>query len=121
VLGALGALGATFGACPTEYAGATEGGRGPALIEGNDRLIGDHCDFVLSDLLGVLTAGPAANPRPPEAPDVLLSYRSLRDPGDRIAVTPTNRDYLGAITAIGRDAAAVERVVTAARESWSVA
>jgi hypothetical protein len=49
VLGVLGALGATFGACHTEYA---HGERGPALIEVNDRLIGDHCDFVLSDLLG---------------------------------------------------------------------
>jgi biotin carboxylase len=50
VLGALGALGVTFGACHTEYA---DGGQGAALIEVNDRLIGDHCDFVLSDLLGV--------------------------------------------------------------------
>jgi biotin carboxylase len=50
VLGALGALGVTFGACHTEY---VEGSRGPAVIEVNDRLIGDHCDFVLSDLLGV--------------------------------------------------------------------
>jgi biotin carboxylase len=50
VLGALGALGVSFGACHTEY---VDGSRGPALIEVNDRLIGDHCDFVLSDLLGV--------------------------------------------------------------------
>jgi biotin carboxylase len=49
VLGALSALDATFGACHTEY---VDGNRGPALIEVNDRLIGDHCDFVLSDLLG---------------------------------------------------------------------
>jgi biotin carboxylase len=50
VLGALGSLGATFGACHTEY---VDGGQGAALIEVNDRLIGDHGDFVLSDLLGV--------------------------------------------------------------------
>ena len=50
VLGVLGALGVSFGACHTEY---VDGSRGPALIEVNDRLIGDHCDFVLSDLLGV--------------------------------------------------------------------
>jgi hypothetical protein len=50
VLGALGALGAGFGACHTEY---VDGARGPVLVEVNDRLIGDHCDFVLSDLLGV--------------------------------------------------------------------
>src|SRR5262249_4820599 len=49
VLGALSALGVTFGAGHTEY---VDGGRGPALVEVNDRLIGDDCDFVLSDLLG---------------------------------------------------------------------
>jgi hypothetical protein len=50
VLGALSTLGVAFGACHTEY---VHGSRGSALIEVNDRLIGDHCDFVLSDLLGV--------------------------------------------------------------------
>jgi biotin carboxylase len=50
VLGVLGALGVSFGACHTEY---VDGGQGPAVIEVNDRLIGDHCDFVLCDLLGV--------------------------------------------------------------------
>jgi hypothetical protein len=50
VLGALGALGSGFGACHTEY---VDGAQGPVLVEVNDRLIGDHCDFVLSDLLGV--------------------------------------------------------------------
>ena len=39
-------------------------GRRPALIEVNDRLIGDHCDFVLSDLLGIdLFECPAGVPR----------------------------------------------------------
>jgi len=47
---ALAALGATFGACHTEY--VLDPGRPPTLIEVNDRLIGDHCDFLLSDLLG---------------------------------------------------------------------
>jgi hypothetical protein len=50
VLGALSALGAGFGACHTEYVDSPQG---PVLVEVNDRLIGDHCDFVLSDLLGV--------------------------------------------------------------------
>jgi hypothetical protein len=49
VLAALDALGGSFGPCHTEY---VAGDRGPALIEVNDRLIGDTCDFVLGDLLG---------------------------------------------------------------------
>jgi hypothetical protein len=160
VLGALGALGGTFGACHTEY---VDGDRGPVLIEVNDRLIGDHCDFVLSDLLGVdlfelvlrvhlgeplpaepprpwggtghavidyvvadrpgvLHAVPPAGPRPAGEPDVRLSYRPLREAGDRIVITHTNRDYLGVISAIGPDAGAVERTVAAARADggWAV-
>jgi biotin carboxylase len=160
VLGALGALGGTFGACHTEY---VDGGQGQALIEVNDRLIGDHCDFVLSDLLGVdlfdlvlrvhlgeslpaqpprpwggtghavidyvvadrsgtLTAVPPAGPRATGAPGVLLSVRPLREAGDHIVITHTNRDYLGVISAIGTDATAVERAVAAARagETWLV-
>ncbi|MGH3293585.1 MAG: ATP-grasp domain-containing protein [Trebonia sp.] len=160
VLGALGSLGVTFGACHTEY---VDGGRGTALIEVNDRLIGDHCDFVLSDLLGVdlfdlvlrvhlgeslpaepprpwggtghavmdyvvadrsgtLTAVPPAGARP-TPPDVLLSFRPLRAPGDHIVITHTNRDYLGVISAIGTDATAVEAAVAAARsaERWPIA
>jgi hypothetical protein len=160
VLGALGTLGGTFGACHTEY---VDGSRGAALIEVNDRLIGDHCDFVLSDLLGVdlfelvlrvhlgeslpaeppppwggaghavidyvvadrpgvLSAVPSAGPRATGERDVLLSCRPLREAGDRVVITHTNRDYLGVISAIGTDAAAVEHAVAAARaeESWLV-
>jgi biotin carboxylase len=154
VTGALAALGATFGACHTEY---VVGPEGPALIEVNDRVIGDHCDFVLSDVLGIdlfelvlrrylgepLPPGPPPRPRPDRAhavvdyvvadrqgvlsgvpsagpvpttePGVMLSYRPLRDNGDRVTVTGTNRDYLGVITAIGADPAAVERSVAALR------
>ncbi|WP_245691019.1 ATP-grasp domain-containing protein [Sinosporangium album] len=50
VLGALRALGVGFGACHTEYV-VTESG--PRIIEINYRLIGDDCDFLLADLLGV--------------------------------------------------------------------
>ncbi|MER7501857.1 siderophore biosynthesis protein [Nonomuraea pusilla] len=50
VLGALRALGAGFGACHTEYV-VTD--RGPRIVEVNYRVIGDHCDFLLADLLGV--------------------------------------------------------------------
>ena len=164
VLSALAALGTPFGPSHAEYvqaedAHATE----PQLIEVNDRLIGDHCDFVLSDLLdtdlfelvlrvhlgerlpaepprpwggrghavidyvvadqpGLLRPVPSAGPRPTAETDVRLSYRSLRTAGDHIEVTRTNRDYLGVITAVGGDAAAVERAVAAAREaeSWTV-
>jgi biotin carboxylase len=48
VLAALADLGAGFGPCHTEYVP----GDATRLIEVNDRLIGDHCDFLLSDLLG---------------------------------------------------------------------
>ncbi|GAB2471286.1 carboxylate--amine ligase [Streptosporangium sandarakinum] len=50
VLRALAALGVGFGACHTEYAMTPAG---PRIIEVNYRVIGDHCDFLLADLLGV--------------------------------------------------------------------
>ncbi|MFF0306603.1 siderophore biosynthesis protein [Streptosporangium sp. NPDC004379] len=50
VLRALAALGAGFGACHTEYAMTPAG---PRIVEVNYRVIGDHCDFLLADLLGV--------------------------------------------------------------------
>lgn len=162
VLPALAELGATFGACHTEYVLDAE--HGPRLIEVNDRMIGDHCDFVLSDLLGldlfelvlrvhlgeslppgppeprsgrghavvdyvvadlsgVLTLAPSAGPQPGTEPGVMLTYRPLRDVGDRIVLTHANRDYLGVITAIGADPAVVERSVAAVRASgdWEIA
>jgi biotin carboxylase len=156
VLRALTALGVTFGACHTEYVLDPE--RGPALIEVNDRLIGDHCDFVLSDLLGtdlfelalrihlgerlplapptplddrghaivdyvvadkegVLAKVPSAGPQPGTLPGVQLSWWPLREVGDRITLTHANRDYLGVISAIGADPAAVNRSVAAVRTS----
>ncbi|GGL10067.1 siderophore biosynthesis protein [Planomonospora parontospora] len=50
VLRALQALGVGFGACHTEYVMTADG---PRIIEVNYRVIGDHCDFLLADLLGV--------------------------------------------------------------------
>jgi hypothetical protein len=50
---------------------------------------------------------------------VLLSWWPLRSAGDDITVTGTNRDYLGVITAIGPDLAAVERSVAAIRAATS--
>jgi biotin carboxylase len=163
ILGALAELGATFGACHTEY--VLDDGRNPALIEVNDRIIGDDCDFVLSDLLGVdlfelvlriylgerlppgpppqplpgrahtvidyvvadrsgvLTVAPSAGPQRGIEPGVMLSYQPLREIGDRITLTHTNRDYLGVITAIGPEAALVERSVAAMRTAanWEIA
>lgn len=50
VLRALTALGVGFGACHTEYVLTPAG---PRIVEINYRVIGDHCDFLLGDLLGV--------------------------------------------------------------------
>jgi len=44
-------LGAGFGACHTEF--AWQSGGAPRIIEVNDRLIGDHCDFLLADLFQI--------------------------------------------------------------------
>jgi biotin carboxylase len=160
VLRTLASLGVTFGACHTEY--VLDPGRGPALIEVNDRLIGDHGDFVLSDLLGtdlfelvlrihlgerlppgpppeplpgrahamldyvvadkegVLTKTPTAGPQPGTRPGVLLAWWPLREVGDRIAITRANRDYLGVISAMGADLAAVNHSVAAVRTSGYV-
>jgi hypothetical protein len=50
VLAALRRLGVGFGACHTEY--VVHEGRA-RIVEVNYRIIGDHCDFLLADLLGV--------------------------------------------------------------------
>jgi hypothetical protein len=50
VLAALRTLGVGFGACHTEY--VVHEGRA-RVVEVNYRIIGDHCDFLLADLLGV--------------------------------------------------------------------
>lgn len=50
VLRALAAIGAGFGACHTEYVLTA---RGPRIVEVNYRVIGDTCDFLLAEMLGV--------------------------------------------------------------------
>ncbi|WP_067178864.1 siderophore biosynthesis protein [Microtetraspora niveoalba] len=50
VLAALAALGVGFGACHTEYVVTPEG---PRIVEVNYRVIGDNCDLLLADLIGV--------------------------------------------------------------------
>lgn len=49
VLAQLAGLGAGFGACHTEY---VETVAGPRLVEVNDRLVGDHCDFAMAEFTG---------------------------------------------------------------------
>lgn len=194
VLRALDTLGVGFGACHTEYVMTPAG---PRIIEVNYRVIGDHCDFLLGDLLGVplfehilgvhlgaalpapdgggshRAPGPPGRDReerdiPPEAGHdpgaavsaepgpgrssghgtvlslvadrpgtvtaspgtvvpaagdrVRLWHRPLRAVGDRIALSHTNRDYLGIVRAIGPDRADVDAAVAGftARHPWEI-
>lgn len=156
VLKQLDALGVGFGACHTEF--VVHDGRAH-IIEVNYRLIGDHCDFLLADLLGVplfeqilkvhlgeplmdwpsparrhavaepviadrsgkLTAAPG--PLQVDDGQVRLAYRPQRAVGDTVAVTRTNRDYLGTVRAIGPGPdevnAALERFRAA--HDWTIA
>jgi biotin carboxylase len=149
----------SFGACHTEF--VCGGPCGTRLIEVNDRLIGDHDEFLLNDLLeedlfelvlrvslgerlpastpplaplhavasyiraessGVLVAAPAPGPMADAEPGVQLSYWPCLEPGSQVAVTNSNRDYLGVLTALGPSADAVERSLTVARErgGWEI-
>jgi biotin carboxylase len=150
-------LGVGFGACHTEF--VVHEGRA-RLIEVNYRIIGDHCDFLLADLLrfpvfeevlkvhlgapprepppppgaaghaivdyvlatrsGTLTAAPATGDY--DAGDVRITYRSVRQSGAAIALSNTNRDYLGTIQAIGPEPAAVESAIARFRadHTWDI-
>lgn len=155
VLARLRALGVGLGACHTEY--AVHEGRA-RIVEVNYRIIGDHCDFLLGELLGVpifewvlrahlgepvpdapaatghaaidavIAARPgtlaAAPGRQEHADDgVRIAYWPLRSPGDAIALTRTNRDYLGTIRAVGPDPARVDAAIDRfrARHRWEIA
>jgi biotin carboxylase len=146
---ALAGLAVSFGAAHTEFTSA-------GLIEVNDRLIGDHCEFLLAAVTGIDVFGqvlrvhlgeplPSLPPPPRHAhaiadyivaerpgvlasipppatwaaePGVELACWPLRLAGEKIALTHSNRDYLGVITACGDDAGAVARSVAAARAAW---
>jgi biotin carboxylase len=157
VIEQLRALGVGFGACHTEF--VVDDGRA-RLIEVNYRNIGDHCDFLLADLLriplfddvlrlhlgaplaadrrcratgghavvdyvvadqsGTLTAAPKAGERIMD--DVRLTYRPQRATGSAVALSHTNRDYLGTIQAIGPSPAAVAAAITRFRADhvWEI-
>jgi hypothetical protein len=77
-------------------------------------------DYPCADRSGVLV----------EAPDrmdldgpVRLAYRPMRAVGERRELTGTNRDYLGAVRAVGPDREAVDRAVDRflAEQTWRVA
>ncbi|MWA05262.1 ATP-grasp domain-containing protein [Actinomadura sp. LD22] len=156
VLAQLEALGVGFGACHTEF--VVHEGRA-RIIEVNYRLIGDHCDFLLADLLGIplferilgvhlgeplawdvpAVRGHAvaeaviadragvlrAAPGPMELHDgdVRLAYRPQRAVGDSVALTRTNRDYLGTVRAIGPARDEVEAALARFRSAhdWTIA
>lgn len=160
VLAQLRTLGVGFGACHTEF--IVDGGTA-RLVEVNYRVIGDHCDFLLADLLGIpifeyvlrahlgetlprpfsppspspvghavvesvvadSTGMLAAAPGPLDrrTPDgVRLTYRPMRAVGEWIAQTNTNRDYLGAVRAIGPDREGVEAALAWFRSAhrWDI-
>ena len=161
VLEQLRALGVGFGACHTEF--VVHEGRA-RLIEVNYRNIGDHCDFLLADLLAIplfedvlrlhlgeppaalMLEGPpvaardrhaivdyvladrsgtlVAAPEPGEhvVNGVRVTYRPQRPVGTAVALSHTNRDYLGTITAIGSHPAAVTAAVARFRAEhvWEI-
>jgi hypothetical protein len=157
---ALDDLGTSFGPAHTEF--TCDGSGGARLIEVNDRLIGDHDEFLLDGLLGddlfervlrvhlgerlpagpppvraghavadsvltersgLLRSAPPCGPLAGAVPGVTLGYWPVRQPGEHVTMTHSNRDYLGIITATGPDRELVERSVSAARimNRWEVA
>jgi hypothetical protein len=78
-------------------------------------------DYVLADTNGVLTAAPAGADLVADD-GAQLTYRPLRELGDRIELTRTNRDYLGVIRAIGPARGAVENAVRSFRDcnDWQI-
>jgi biotin carboxylase len=73
-------------------------------------------DYLISERSGVLAAVPPASGHVAGHPGVTLAHWPLREPGDHVTVTGTNRDYLAVIGAVGPDQAAVDAEVGALRE-----
>ncbi|HSV67195.1 MAG TPA: ATP-grasp domain-containing protein [Mycobacteriales bacterium] len=77
-------------------------------------------EWALVSRSGTLVAAPG--PVDAETAGVRLAYRPLRRVGERVALTHTNRDYLGVLRAYGADPGAVDRVVAAfwAGRRWDI-
>lgn len=77
-------------------------------------------DYPCADRDGILVAAPERLDLDGPA---RLTYRPLRQIGERRALTGTNRDYLGVVRAIGRDRATVDEAVERflAEHVWEVA
>jgi biotin carboxylase len=94
---------------------------GERLADGPPRPDGHAlADYVVAGRAGTLVGAPG--PVDVEVGGVRLRYRPLRPAGDRVALTRTNRDYLGVIRATGPDRPRVETAVAAfrARSRWEV-
>lgn len=78
---------------------------------------GQACvEYPVADRAGVLRTAPG--PCDLDRSGVRLTYRPLRRPGERIALTHTNRDYLGVLRAVGTDPTAAAGTVEAAVAGW---
>ncbi|MEU9187128.1 ATP-grasp domain-containing protein [Streptomyces sp. NPDC048484] len=77
-------------------------------------------DYPCAGSAGTLTAAPAATEL--NANGVWLTYRPLREIGERHEVYRTNRDFLGVVRATGTDQGAVDRAVTGflAGQRWEI-
>jgi biotin carboxylase len=72
-------------------------------------------DYLIAERSGVLAATPPPSSHVAEQVGVTLAHWPLRESGDHVTVTGTNRDYLAVISAIGPDQAAVDAEVGALR------
>ncbi|MFF7633411.1 acetyl-CoA carboxylase biotin carboxylase subunit family protein [Kitasatospora sp. NPDC008050] len=91
----------------------------PAELGARDDLRARN-EVVCADRAGTLTAAPG--PRDEAANGVRLSYRPLRELGERHEHYRTNRDYLGVVWAIGPDQQAVDDAVArfVAANRWEI-
>ncbi|WP_030605258.1 ATP-grasp domain-containing protein [Streptomyces fulvoviolaceus] len=77
-------------------------------------------EYACADRAGTLTAAPAATELAVDG--VHLTYRPLRDVGERHELYRTNRDYLGVLRAVGTDQPTVDRVSAdfLAAQRWEI-